>query len=89
VIESGRSHGSFRQRLWLGDRWDVDDLRAAAAHGVLTLTAPLAAQLMPRAVDVAAAETSVPTAQTAEDDSEREPAGIGHLVGAEPVHPAA
>jgi HSP20 family protein len=83
VIESGRPHGSFRQRLWLGDRWDVDSLRADAAHGVLTLTAPLAARLMPRAVEVAAA------APTPGDDPMREEGHVGPVIAAEPVHSAA
>jgi HSP20 family protein len=76
VIESGRPHGSFHQRLWLGERWDVDSLRADAAHGVLTLTAPLAARLMPRAVEVA--EAPVPTAPTPDV---REEAHVGPLIG--------
>ena len=44
VIEAGRQHGTFRQRLWLGDRWDTDQLTARAENGVLTVRAPLAAR---------------------------------------------
>ena len=43
VIESGRQHGTFRRRLWLGDRWDLRGLRAHAQHGALSVRAPLAA----------------------------------------------
>jgi HSP20 family protein len=43
VIESGRQHGTFRRRLWLGDRWDLQGLRAHARHGTLSVRAPLAA----------------------------------------------
>jgi HSP20 family protein len=55
VIESGRQHGVFHQRLWLGDRWDVDSLKAHAEHGVLIVRAPLAAQVTPRTVEVTSA----------------------------------
>ncbi len=37
VIEAGRQHGTFRRRLWLGDRWDTDRLSARAENGVLTV----------------------------------------------------
>jgi HSP20 family protein len=53
VIEAGRQHGTFRQRLWLGDRWDTDQLTARAENGVLTLRAPLAERAPRRAVPVA------------------------------------
>jgi HSP20 family protein len=43
VIESGRQHGTFRRRLWLGDRWDLQRVRAHAQHGALSVRAPLAA----------------------------------------------
>ncbi len=33
VIEAGRQHGTFRRRLWLGDRWDTDRLSARAENG--------------------------------------------------------
>jgi HSP20 family protein len=52
VIEAGRQHGTFRQRLWLGDRWDTDQLTARAENGVLTVRAPLAARAPRRAVPV-------------------------------------
>jgi len=42
VIESGRQHGTFRRRLWLGDRWDLRGVRAHAQHGALSVRAPLA-----------------------------------------------
>src|SRR6516162_10894111 len=43
IIESGRQHGTFRRRLWVGDRWDLRGLRAHAQHGALSVRAPLAA----------------------------------------------
>jgi HSP20 family protein len=64
VIEAGRQHGTFRQRLWPGDRWDLESLRASAEHGVLTLRAPLAAQVAPRTVAVTSAASSGETAHT-------------------------
>ncbi|HEX3332889.1 MAG TPA: Hsp20/alpha crystallin family protein [Acidimicrobiales bacterium] len=62
VIESGRQHGTFRRRLWLGDRWDLQGVRAQAQHGVLSVRAPLAATRSRRVEvatgeDAAAAET--------------------------------
>jgi HSP20 family protein len=82
VIESGRPHGSFHQRLWLGDRWDLDRFRASAAHGVLTLRAPLAAPLMPRAVEVTTAPVPVPAVQAVSVD-------VAELVGSGAAHTAA
>jgi HSP20 family protein len=94
VIESGRQHGLFRQRLWLGDRWDLESLRASAEHGVLTLRAPLAAQRAPRAVAVtAAAPSPVESAHTSLAPPSHSPAKSGdqdgELVAASPVHSAA
>ncbi len=53
VIEAGRQHGTFHQRLWLGDRWDTDRLSARADNGVLTVRAPLAVRSPRRAIPVA------------------------------------
>ena len=90
VIESGRPHGSFNQRLWLGDRWDVDSLRASAAHGVLTLRAPLAAQLMRRAVEVTTAPVPVPAVQAVNGHApERTAIDVAELVGTGATHSAA
>lgn len=91
VIESGRPHGSFRQRLWLGDRWDVESLRASAAHGVLTIRAPLAAPLMPRAVEVTTAPVPVPAVQAvnANGSAPEQTAHVAELVGGGAAHSAA
>ena len=35
VIEAGREHGSFQQRLWLGEGWDLERLHARSENGVL------------------------------------------------------
>lgn len=39
VIDTGRQHGSFCQKLWLGDRWDPTSLQATTHDGVLTVRA--------------------------------------------------
>ena len=53
VIESGRQHGTFRQRLWVGDSWNLDELRARAEHGVLSVRAPVTAETANRRIEVA------------------------------------
>jgi HSP20 family protein len=52
VIEAGRQHGVFSQRLLLGERWDLDRLTAQTRHGVLFVRAPLVAQQVRRHVNV-------------------------------------
>ncbi len=52
VIESGRQHGSFHQRLLLGSRWDLEGLEAHAENGVLYLRAPLVSEATSRRVHV-------------------------------------
>lgn len=52
VIEAGRQHGEFGQRLLLGERWDLDRLSAHTRHGVLYVKAPLVAQQVRRHVRV-------------------------------------
>jgi HSP20 family protein len=54
VIESGRQHGSFRQRLLLGSRWDLEGLEAHAENGVLYLRAPLVSEATSRRIHVTA-----------------------------------
>ncbi len=54
MIESGRQHGSFRQRLLLGSRWDLEGLEAHAENGVLYLRAPLVSEATSRRVHVTA-----------------------------------
>jgi HSP20 family protein len=90
VIESGRQHGTFRQRLWLGDRWDVESIQARAEHGVLSLRAPLAAQVAPRTVEVTSVAQS-PAAPSSADSAipASERADLGDLVGTARVHSAA
>ena len=53
VIESGRQHGTFRRRLWVGDGWNLHELRARAEHGVLSVRAPVAAASGSRRIEVA------------------------------------
>jgi HSP20 family protein len=74
VIESGRQHGTFRQRLWVGESWNLHELRARAEHGVLSVRAPVAADTGSRRIEVAggAEELQRPAApQQAYDASER------------------
>lgn len=52
VVESGRQHGTFRQRLWVGDAWDLRGVRASAEHGVLSVRAPVSAEAGSRRIDV-------------------------------------
>jgi HSP20 family protein len=88
VIESGRQHGTFHQRLWLGDRWDLEGVTARAENGVLVVRAPLAAEALRRRVPVTGdasapsrpTDVVVPTDGGAELDGRRE---------REPVHSAA
>jgi HSP20 family protein len=87
VIESGRQHGTFRQRLWLGDRWDAERLRARVENGVLIVHAPLAAQTTPRPIEVSTAasspattphaEVAIPAPHRARPDQEDELVGTG------------
>jgi HSP20 family protein len=89
VIESGRQHGTFRQRLWLGDRWDAESLRASAEHGVLIVRAPLAAQAMPRSVEVTTAEASPAGAPHDNGAVPADRAALDEFVGSARVHSAA
>ena len=52
VIESGRQHGTFRRRLWVGDGWNLRELRARAEHGVLSVRAPVATDTGSRRIEV-------------------------------------
>lgn len=42
VIDCGRAHGTFSERLLLGNRWDPTGIRAHIEHGVLSVRAPMA-----------------------------------------------
>ncbi len=92
MIECGRQHGTFRQRLWLGDRWDLEHLTASTEHGILTLRAPLAAQLASRQVQVAPG-SGAPTTHGAPDGTRvrREQTGLDPIArqGDSSVHTAA
>jgi len=52
VVEAGRHHGTFQQRLWLGDGWDLDGLEARVENGILLVRAPVA-EVTRRQVEVA------------------------------------
>lgn len=91
LIECGRQHGVFTQRLLLGDHWDLEALQAEARHGVLTVRAPLAAPHVRRQVTVAPAEVFSGTASDPGAAVDREWTDDGRLVKAEgaAVHSAA
>jgi hypothetical protein len=87
VIESGRQHGTFRQRLWVGDGWNLHELRARAEHGVLSVRAPVAAASGSRRIEVAGAEEAL---QTASPPRVYEPSSRDVVVGnGASVHTAA
>jgi HSP20 family protein len=54
VIESGRQHGAFCQRLLMGSQWDLERLDAHAENGVLSLRAPMVSDAASRRVHVTA-----------------------------------
>jgi HSP20 family protein len=73
IIESGRQHGTFRQRLWVGENWNLHELRARAEHGVLSVRAPVAADTRSRRIEVTAGGEQGPAGpQQAFDASERD-----------------
>jgi HSP20 family protein len=74
VIESGRQHGTFRQRLWVGDSWNLHELRARAEHGVLSVRAPVAVDAGSRRIEVSGNEAPAQPAppRHAPDPSERD-----------------
>jgi HSP20 family protein len=49
-----RPHGSFSRQIILGENLDVERMQASYDQGVLTLTIPVAEQLKPRRIEVAA-----------------------------------
>jgi HSP20 family protein len=88
VIESGRQHGSFHQRLWLGDRWDLDGVTARAENGVLVVRAPLAAEALRRRVPVTG-DTLEPSRPSDAVAATEERAALDDEPAREPVHTAA
>jgi HSP20 family protein len=87
VIESGRQHGTFRQRLWVGDAWNLDHVRASAENGVLSVRAPVAVDSGRRPIEV-----TTGSAQSAPAASRRayEPKDVDVVVGDDAsVHTAA
>jgi HSP20 family protein len=87
VIETGRQHGVFTQRLLLGARWDVERVSAYADNGVLSVRAPLAAWTNRRQLDVKSA-SSAPVANDQRHERDDEEFAPGPKE-AEPVHAAA
>lgn len=93
VIEAGREHGTFQQRLWLGDGWDLERLYARTEDGVLYVHAPVAAAAATRPVEVAASSGPSPGSTghdgttSAQERADSEPVAAGS--GKRPVHTAA
>ena len=79
VIETGRQHGMFRQRLWVGDSWNLHELRAHAEHGVLAVRTPVAAAAGSRRIEVASGgeEIQQPVAPRHEYDASERAVVIG------------
>ncbi len=89
VIEAGRQHGSFQQRLSLGERWDLDGLTARAENGVLSVRAPLVAAAARRRIEVTSAAEPRPTARAETPTHWSDEAEVaGHTQG-DSVHSAA
>ncbi len=86
VIEPGRQHGTFRRRLWVGDGWLLDQLRANAVHGVLSLRAPVAVSAASRRIEVADGQQQPTSPRHASEPSERDVVVVGDDA---PVHTAA
>ena len=93
VIEAGREHGTFQQRLWLGEGWDLERLHARAENGVLYVHAPVAAGVATRAVEVAAGSGapagSAAQAVTNAPQEGGDPDPVATGTGNRPVHTAA
>lgn len=68
VIEAGRQHGTFSSRLFLGERWDLDGLRASIGNGVLTVRAPIVHEMGRRRVFVADADEQGQHEGSSEDE---------------------
>jgi len=69
----------FRQRLWVGDSWNLHELRAHAEHGVLAVRAPVAAAAGSRRIEVAGGgeEMRQPVAPRHEYDASERAVVIG------------
>ncbi|MDX1888804.1 Hsp20/alpha crystallin family protein [Mycolicibacterium sp. 050158] len=65
LIVDERPQGEFRRQLFLGDNLDANQLSAAVADGVLTLTVPVSAQNKPRKVAIGTAGEAHETTATA------------------------
>ena len=86
VVDAGRQHGTFQQRLWLGDGWDLDGLQARAENGVLIVRAP-AVEVIRRKVAVV---SDLKTSRDSEETNQRGEAAQPNAVAEGPaVHNAA
>ncbi|MDA8381059.1 MAG: Hsp20/alpha crystallin family protein [Actinomycetota bacterium] len=65
LIDTGRQHGTFTQRLFLGNRWDIAHLRATTRNGVLYLRAPVSIDVARHRIPVMD-ERAVPRAEALE-----------------------
>jgi HSP20 family protein len=91
VIEAGREHGTFQQRLWLGEGWDLERLHARSENGVLYVHAPVSAGVTTRPVEVAAG-SGAPVggaAQVVTNSPQEAGDPVAAGTGIRPVHTAA
>ena len=78
---SERAQGEFSRQLFLGESLDRDDVAAAYADGVLTITIPVAEQAKPHRVEV----THVGSVAQAVEAATRAPPEYCPPRGSEPV----
>jgi HSP20 family protein len=87
VLVAERPHGTYSRQLLLGDTLDSENVQANYAHGVLTLTIPVAEAAKPRRVQVGGREDAqtiealtggaeaIPAGQPVSTAEEAEPTG--------------
>jgi HSP20 family protein len=68
VVQVGRPHGSFSQRLFMGDAWNLSCATAAARDGVLEVRTPMAVGSHRRRVTVDRADEANVDSTTSHDD---------------------
>lgn len=72
-LVSERTHGAMTRRVSLGNQLDTSQLQASLDNGVLTVTIPVAANAVPRKVEIRAASPAVTAGVT--DDASAEESG--------------
>ena len=75
VLVAERPHGTYSRQLFLGDTLDSENVQANYAHGVLTLTIPVAEAAKPRRVKVGGREDAQTIEALTAGGAEAVPAG--------------